>query len=70
MDELIKYSLSPYTFLSVFSKYDSTAAKLGILLSLPWLVKNQNEDGTWGDDSVKESATLAVIQALKSIEYF
>jgi hypothetical protein len=53
----------------VFSPNTSTAAKLGILLSLPWLIKNQNEDGTWGNDSIKESATLAVIQALKSIEY-
>ncbi len=69
MDELIKYSLSPYTFLKVFSKYDTTAARLGILLSLPWIIKNQNEDGTWGNHSTKESATLAVVSALKNIEF-
>ncbi|MCG3254316.1 MAG: hypothetical protein H7648_10765 [Candidatus Heimdallarchaeota archaeon] len=68
MDELIKNSLSPYTFLKVFSKYKTKAAQLGILLSLPWIIENQNEDGTWGDQSTKESASLAVLHALKNIE--
>jgi hypothetical protein len=69
MDELIKYSLSPYTFLSMFSKYKTKAARLGILLSLPWIIENQNEDGTWGKQSTGESATLAVLNALKNIEF-
>jgi len=69
MDELVKYSLSPYTFLSVFSKYDTMAAKIGILVSLPWIIKNQNMDGTWGNEETKECATLAVIQALKRIDF-
>ena len=69
MDELIKYSLSPYSFLNLFSKYDTTAARLGILLSLPWIIENQNEDGTWGNPKTKNSATIAVIQALKNIDY-
>jgi len=69
MDELIKYSLSPYTFLKVFSKYDTKAARLGILLSLPWIIENQNKDGTWGDQSIMGSATLAVIGALKNIDF-
>jgi len=69
MDELIKNSLSPYTFLKVFSKYKTKAAQLGILLSLPWIIENQNEDGTWGDQSSKESASLAVLHALKNIEF-
>ena len=69
MDELIKYSLSPYSFLNVFSKYETKAARLGILLSLPWIIENQNKDGTWGNPKTKNSATLAVIQALKNIDY-
>jgi hypothetical protein len=69
MDELIKYSLSPYSFLDLFSKYDTIAAKLGILVSLPWIIKNQNEDGTWGAEKTKKSATFAVLKALRNIDF-
>ena len=69
MNELIKYSLSPFSFLKTFSKYETKASQIGILLSLPWIINNQNEDGTWGNNSTKESATLAVVSALKNIEF-
>jgi hypothetical protein len=67
--ELEFYSLTKYFQLRVLAKYDSLPAKLGILLALPWIIENQNEDGTWGALKYRESATLAVIEALKRIEF-
>lgn len=64
-----KYSLTIYLQLRVLAKYDSLPAKLGILFALPWVINNQNRDGTWGTDDYRESATLAVIEALKRIEF-
>jgi hypothetical protein len=63
------YSLTIYFQLKVLAKYDTLPAKLGILLSLPWIIKNQNQDGTWGIPKYRESATLAVIEVLKRIDF-
>ena len=69
MDEFVKYSLSPYTHLKVFAKFNTKASRIGILLSLPWIKENQNEDGSWGTGKQKESATMVVLSALKAINY-
>jgi len=68
MKHNLKNSLSPYSLLKLFGNYDAIPSKIGILLSLPWIKKNQNEDGSWGDESTKESASLAVLSALKKIK--
>ena len=65
-----RYSLTKYFQLRVLAKYDSLPAKLGILFALPWIVNNQNKDGTWGPKNYRESATIALIEALKRIEFF
>ncbi|MFX1285077.1 MAG: hypothetical protein ACFFB5_15560 [Promethearchaeota archaeon] len=62
-------SLTIYFQLRVLAKYDSLPSKLGILFALPWIINNQNKDGTWGTENYKESATLAVIEALKAIDF-
>lgn len=68
--ELEKYNITYYFQLQVLAKYDSLPAKLGIHLALPWIVENQNENGSWGEEKYRESATLAVINALNKIDYF
>jgi len=60
-----KYSVSPYTLLKLFGSYNTLPAKIGTLISLPWIIQNQNEDGTWGKDNQRNNATLAVLSALK-----
>jgi hypothetical protein len=62
-----KYSLTIYFQLGVLVKYDSLPAKLGILYALPWIINNQNEDGTWGTENYRESATLVIMEAMKRI---
>jgi len=57
-------------FLSLFASYDHTVSKVVITRSIPWIIKSQNEDGSWGDETNKDPSTLAVITALKSIEFF
>ena len=36
--------------------------------ALPWIIENQNPDGSWGE-SDKDIATLAVLKALLRINY-
>jgi len=55
-------------FLSIFAAYDHPVAKVAILKMIPWIVENQNEDGSWGHESTKDTSTLAVASALKSVE--
>ena len=62
-----RYGLTNYFQLQIISKYNSLPAKLAIYFALPWIKKNQNEDGTWGESHLKESATIAVLEALKNI---
>ena len=55
-------------FLSIFAGYDHPVAKTAILKMIPWIVENQNEDGSWGQGSAKDASTLAVVGALRSVE--
>ena len=54
-------------YLQVFSGYDTPVAQVAIFRSVPWILQNQNEDGSWGEEPEKESATLAVIRALRRV---
>ncbi len=69
LDEVERYNLTPYFQLQVFAKYDILPAKIGIMLALPWIMDNQNSDGSWGISEYKDNATLAIISALKRIDY-
>ena len=55
-------------FLSIFAGYDHPVAKMVILKMIPWIVENQSEDGSWGDQTTKDASTLAAVNALRSIE--
>ena len=64
-----RYFKCPQTaFLSIFAGYDHPVAKTAILKMIPWIVENQNEDGSWGCGSAKDTSTLAVVRALRSVE--
>lgn len=67
--EMEKYSITIYFQLQAISKHDSLPAKLAIYFALPWIIDNQNEDGSWGKEEYKESATLAVLDALNAIRF-
>lgn len=54
-------------YLQLFASYDHPVSKVAIMRSIPWIMDNQNEDGSWGDESHKDISTLAVITALKSV---
>lgn len=54
-------------FLQIFSRSNLTVAKLVIARMLSWLVKIQNEDGSWGKEPIKEATTRAVLEALVSL---
>ena len=54
-------------FLQIFSSYDHPVAKPVILRAIPWIVNNQNKDGSWGTELVKDTTTYAVLHALVSI---
>jgi hypothetical protein len=53
--------------LQVFAGFDHPASKVAIMRSLPWIVESQNEDGSWGEDSIKDATTFAVLSALERI---
>jgi hypothetical protein len=55
-------------FLEFFSRYDYLASHIVIQKTLPWIIENQNPDGSWGE-SDKDIATLSVLKALKRINY-
>ncbi len=68
--ELMNNGLTPYIILKTLAKYNTTIAKLGIILAIPWLIENQNEDGSWGEKEYsKENATIAVLEALRRINF-
>ena len=56
--------ITPYFFLDMFSRYDHPAARIAMLRMLPWVVENQNQDGSWGEGKVQETATLSVTRML------
>ena len=49
----------------MLSGYDTPVARVAIMRSVPWILQNQNEDGSWGAEPDRESATIAVVRALK-----
>lgn len=55
-------------FLQVFARHDHPASKLVIMRMIPWMVNNQNEDGSWRDESTRDVSTLTVVSALKSVQ--
>jgi hypothetical protein len=56
--------------LNLLSRYDHPAATLGILRAVPWILRNQNEDGSWGEEPYKDSATLVVLEALAKVPQY
>jgi len=53
--------------LQIFSRYDHPVSKLVILRALPWIINNQNKDGSWGKEPYKDVATLAVVFSCVSL---
>ncbi len=62
--EGVGYCPSHAHMLQVFSGYDHPASSVAIMRSVPWIIDNQQPDGSWGEDTNKDPSTLAVIQAL------
>lgn len=61
------FSNSQAGYLSLFASYNHAVSKVVIMRFIPWMVNNQNRDGSWGDEPNKDSSTLAVISALKNV---
>ena len=59
-----RHAVDSVLLLDVFARYDHPASHVAILRSIPWLIANQNRDGSWGDGDKKDAATLAVLRAL------
>jgi hypothetical protein len=53
--------------LEAVARYDHPASKVIVMRALPWIVKEQHEDGSWGEGSRREITTLAVVDALLSV---
>ena len=49
--------------LQVFSCYGHPASRAAIMRSVPWMVENQNPDGSWGEESQRDACTHAVLSA-------
>ena len=56
-------------FLTVFTSYHNPVSEVQIMRMLPWIIANQNGDGSWGEGATKDASTLAVISALSSIGF-
>jgi len=56
-----------FILLQIFSRYDHPVAKLVILRAMPWIINNQNKDGSWGKEPYKDVATLVVVQSCVSL---
>lgn len=53
--------------LQIFSSYNHPVSKLVILRALPWIINNQNKDGSWGKGPYKDVATLAVVHSCAAL---
>jgi hypothetical protein len=53
--------------LQAVARYNHPVSKVIVLRALPWIVQNQNADGSWGEDSRKDVETYAVVYALLSL---
>jgi hypothetical protein len=52
-------------YLELFARYDHPVSRIMIMRTIPWILNNQNEDGSWGDTTEnKDTSTLSVITAL------
>jgi len=61
------FSNSQAGYLGLFASYDHPVSKVAIMRSIPWIIDNQNRDGSWGDEPNKDGSTLAVISALQNV---
>ena len=52
-----------FILLQIFSRYDHPVSRLVILRALPWIINNQNKDGSWGKEPYKDIATLVVVHS-------
>ena len=55
------------TALDTFARYDLPLSKTVVLRSMPWILANQNADGSWGSPASVDAATLAVVRALTRV---
>jgi len=59
------FRFSQAGYLDLFARYDHPVPKIMIMRTIPWILKNQNEDGSWGDTTEnKDTSTLSIISAL------
>jgi hypothetical protein len=56
-----------FVLLQIFSKYKHPASKVVILRALPWIIKNQNRDGSWGKEPYKDIATFTVVRSIVNL---
>lgn len=56
--------------LEAVARYDHPASKVIVLRSLPWIVEAQNGDGSWGRETYEDASTLAVLNALVSVDAY
>ena len=54
--------------LEAVARYDHPASKVMVTRALPWIVNAQNEDGSWGEGPRRDVTTLAVVNALLSVQ--
>ncbi len=54
--------------LEAVARYNHPASKVMVERALPWVVNAQNEDGSWGEGTRRDVTTLAVVNALLSVE--
>jgi hypothetical protein len=55
-------------FLQIYSNYDYTIARLALLRALPWIINNQNKDGSWGKEPYQDIATYIVVRSLVRLD--
>jgi hypothetical protein len=53
--------------LQAVARYNHPVSKVMVLRALPWIVQNQNADGSWGEGKRKDVETYAVVYALLSL---
>jgi hypothetical protein len=56
-----------FVFLQLYSNYEHPIAKLALLRALPWIINNQNKDGSWSNEPHKDLATYIVLRSLVSL---
>lgn len=54
-------------YVDLFARYNAPIAELGILRLLPWVVANQNADGSWGEEGHRDASTFAVLRGLERV---